>query len=66
MRVCGKFLHHETEKPARSMGHTISKLAYRLAVAVKCVPCQLEIVKLIKYRKIPKISPGLIFFKGPF
>ena len=65
MRVCGKFLHHETEKPARSMGHAISKLAYRLAVAVTCVPCQLEMVKLIKYRKIPKISPRTYIFQRP-
>ena len=70
MRVCGKFLHHEkkkpTDKPARSMGHAISKLAYRLAVAVTCVPCQLEMVKLIKYRKIPKISPRTYIFQRPF
>ena len=59
-------MHHETEKPARSMGHAISKLAYRLAVAVTCVPCQLEMVKLIKYRKIPKISPRTYIFQRPF
>ena len=37
--VFGKFLHHETEKPARRMGRAISKLAYWLAVVVTCVPC---------------------------
>ena len=45
--VFGKFLHHETKKPARRMGHGISKLAYWLALAVTCVPCQ-EMAKLIK------------------
>ena len=35
-------------------------------MSVQSVLFDFRYSQVSKYRKIPKISPGLIFFKGPF